>query len=509
MLPTCYRHSYFFLSLTVILLVSASAHGSPAEKPTPEGMRSTPSQKDVPEFNPLEQTKDIGFDIRFDALGERKNLVKKSDFGLRAVGKFDGLVFQGVVDFTDSEDEAKLTVEFQPDCTEIKAFHLHSVFHHDTKSITHDIRGGGIRLSGFSNDGNGTLTFESKGSKTSDLIQECTVTIDSSENDANDAVATAYDFSSGKLELIVPGKLSLEDVPEFRDFRGLDDQRVPVAKWPDFIDRCVADVVQTAIKYPGVHNRIEISGEQREIGRLLGIEFVGGFLSGGDLAQLFSMDDLPEEHRHDNPYAAATRDTEAKLRQAMLAAQTDSLLPKNVMRMSLDASGGSYPLAVLTAHAVLKTAAKKGRHDGIRPMYIRVPRSGQRWPKKVFGWNESRPKLYPHSEIAKRLRNLRPEGDTTGDKLGPWYHVFGVLSVGAMSSFTEANIGARGEHLLKYMKAFGQEGGFNAVKKEIDLKFAAATLTLTRLNRYTDRAPLTAQDFSTLIKESTRRMSIK
>jgi hypothetical protein len=84
-----------------------------------------------------------------------------------------------------------------------------------------------------------------------------------------------------------------------------------------------------------------------------------------------------------------------------------------------------------------------------------------------------RHKLKPYSDIAIRLRSLRPEGDTTGDKMGPWYHVFVILSTGAMENPGAAYVVSRGEHLGKWAGVFGKaEGSYNKEKCTIDFMFA-------------------------------------
>lgn len=291
----------------------------------------------------------------------------------------------------------------------------------------------------------------------------------------------------------------LDDIPEFRDFRGMDDKRVSRENWENWVKLHCRTLISSVNSYPGIHNKIVILGEtQEEIDKGL----VRGFFSSGDLASLLAMDDLPAKNRSDNIYAAVTENTEQKLRMAILKAQPDSLLPWHVMRMALDASDGSYPLAVLTAHAVLKTAAKLGRSDGQTPMFSRAGQN--KWDEV----EKLRKKLSPHSEIAKRLRNLRPKDDTTADKLGPWYHAFGLLSAGALVSPLEAEIGARGEHWLKWFKAFGSaEGAYNREKETTDLIFANCASLLGKYNRF--YTPATREQIERLLQDSIRRSSTK
>ena len=285
----------------------------------------------------------------------------------------------------------------------------------------------------------------------------------------------------------------LEDIPEFRDFRGLDDKRLSRENWKKWVQLHCKKLVESVNSYPGIHNNILIPGEtQDDIDKGL----IKGYFGEGALAKLLSMDDLPAEHRSDNIYAAVTEKAEQKLRIAILNAKPDSLLPWNIMQMALDASGGSYPLAVLTVHAVLKTATKLGRNE-TQGMFRRAGQNR---------WNEVdklRNNLHPHSEIAKRLRNLRPKGDTSHDKLGPWYHAFGLLSAGALVSPLQAKIGAQGEHWLKWFKAYGNaEGAYNRVKNTTDVIFANCSSHLYIYNRF--YTPVTREQIDSLMQRSRR-----
>ncbi len=294
---------------------------------------------------------------------------------------------------------------------------------------------------------------------------------------------------------------TLEDIEEFRDFRGVWDKRVSPIIWERWIKACVGNLVKTVKAYPGVHNRLVVPNEtQKHIDDGL----VKGFLKDdtGDLARLMAMDEIPSENRKTNIYAALTEKTEAALRQEILNSPDDSLLPFQVMKKSLDICKGNYPLAVLTAHAVLKETAKNGRSDGLTPMFAR---NKQGKMKEAF---LLRKKLRPHSDIVKKLRNLRPAGDHTGDKIGPWYHAFGILSVAAISSSKGAEIGAAGEHWLKFIKAFGKaEGSYNWEKETIDLEFANQCGSLREYNRFC--VPISKEELKKIQIDSAKRSSKK
>jgi hypothetical protein len=279
----------------------------------------------------------------------------------------------------------------------------------------------------------------------------------------------------------------LDNFQEVRDFRGMDDRKISRGSWKSWIKlHAKTKLVETAISYKGIHNKVSIPGEtlsdQRDgivRGYLRNAPLVSMVAGEGKFIQLLSGDDLPPDHRHDNPYAAMTAATEAPLQRKIKQASPHSLLPEDVLKLSLDVCDGSYPLAVMTGHSVLKTVTKRGR-SVIERMFARA-RNGK-WEKIP----ELAKKLKPYSDIARRLHNLRPGDDETGDKLGPWYHGFGLLSAGALSSPEGASIGARGEHMSKYLGWFIGEGGYNAEKEYTDIVFSDATFPLRKYNRYYD-----------------------
>lgn len=277
-----------------------------------------------------------------------------------------------------------------------------------------------------------------------------------------------------------------ENIQEVRDFRGLDDKRISRGAWERWVKIHVDKLIETAKSYNGINNKAVIPGEtitdQRDgvvRGYLRNAPLVSMVAGEGKFIQLLSGDDLPPDHRHDNPYAAMTASTEVALQKKIMRAIPHSLLPEDVLKLSLDVSDGSYPLAVMTGHAVLKINTKKGR-SVIERMFARA-RNGK--------WEiipDLAKKLKPYSSLAKKLHNLRPADDKTGDKLGPWYHGFGLLSAGAISSPEGAAIGARGEHQSKKWSWFSGEGAYNAEKEYTDRIFSDATFSLRKYNRYYD-----------------------
>ncbi len=157
-----------------------------------------------------------------------------------------------------------------------------------------------------------------------------------------------------------------------------------------------------------------------------------------DLGQLLRSQD-PVSHLEGNEYVKLTAPYVPKLRDAILASP-GGLTPADVMKMSLDACGGNYTLATLTAHNFLKDVAYFGRRA--------VELTGS--PFSLEPGTEYVPR------VAERLVNLR--GDPSkNDKLGPWYHMYGVLFLGSVTSVTQAEGMLTAEHLTRILKMGSKE----------------------------------------------------
>jgi hypothetical protein len=112
---------------------------------------------------------------------------------------------------------------------------------------------------------------------------------------------------------------------------------------------------------------------------------------------------------------------ESRLTLAILSSKTP-LEPAELMALSLKANGNNYFLASLAAHNVLKnaTCTERRLHDK-RPV-----------PADIATHDQA---------IIAKLVNLRdPNSPDLKDKMGPWYHMFG------MATWDAANQWAVGEH---------------------------------------------------------------
>lgn len=107
---------------------------------------------------------------------------------------------------------------------------------------------------------------------------------------------------------------------------------------------------------------------------------------------------------------------ESRLREAMLA-EKGPLEPADVLKLSLQVNGNDYFLASLAAHNVLKDACSTERRLHAK----------QAMDPAVAAQDLA---------IIGRLANLRaPDGPNSTEKMGPWYHVFGLATLDAGSKW--------------------------------------------------------------------------
>jgi hypothetical protein len=200
-----------------------------------------------------------------------------------------------------------------------------------------------------------------------------------------------------------------------------------------------------------------------------------------DFFTIFATDDLPADlWRRGNVFALATAVIEPRLRQAIVNGK-GGLLPADVVELALKVTNGSYPLAVLTAHNLLKNVTKTGRAEAARGQQARL--EFKRSPSRFLA------PLAVHNQVVEKLASLRWRPEVDKDKMGPWYHVFAVLSAGALSwNAGEAREIVDLEHGAKKINFFKGEGGHDVVKHQIDhcFAFAAAERPLARVSRFWD-----------------------
>lgn len=184
-----------------------------------------------------------------------------------------------------------------------------------------------------------------------------------------------------------------------------------------------------------------------------------------------------------------------ELALAMMVADSPdgSVEPKDLLKMAVEVCKGDYPAATLVAHNFLKEVAYSKR-DGIPSIFSTLPIAGknlQQTKEMVQKYKDAMssyqlgyfdpegppagigPKLKRqegnfYTEVAvglgpqndylsNKLTQLRVEGDPhLGDKMGPWYHIFGVLHLSAVAEGGRltAKTWAEAENLLRHAPGF-------------------------------------------------------
>jgi hypothetical protein len=262
----------------------------------------------------------------------------------------------------------------------------------------------------------------------------------------------------------------IEQTTEYRDFFGLRDPGR--SSWLSWIDGQCRAMPERAAAFRGATHKVVIPGEGT-----LGKHSPNLLYPSNDLFLLLAQSDPPSALvAGGNVYAKVTRVFERKLRQEILRVR-GQLLPADVLEMALRVTGGRYPLAVLTAHNLLKNATVIGRE---------TIKQAQR-SRKLFERDPARflKQLRPQVALVRKLASLRANPRKPADKMGPWYHTFAVLSAGALVSPSVASVIVLAEHGAKLAKLFQSEGGFNKEKALIDacMAGAAADPKLRKLSR--------------------------
>jgi hypothetical protein len=139
-------------------------------------------------------------------------------------------------------------------------------------------------------------------------------------------------------------------------------------------------------------------------------------------------------------------------------AKDGALQPADLMKMAVEVCDGDYPSATLTAHNFLKEVAYSGRGGGLQAIFMRTDKFPGKdeaakllnkqlqaeWRQRLKGTpldirdmgDDLVIRMEPGAaELAAKLANLRVTGDPhIGDKMGPWYHAFGVLFLSSVAN---------------------------------------------------------------------------
>ena len=268
------------------------------------------------------------------------------------------------------------------------------------------------------------------------------------------------------------GLKKLDATRELRIFYGLDDPVAESARaWEARKHDYAFDVERAALRFPRVTIEADIDGEESG-----GKHSPALLVPGNDLYVLLALDTPPLELFSDgNVYARATPVFEQELRRKILAS-SGKLEPAEVLHFALQVTRGSYALAVLTAHNLLKNATKIGRAAIMDAQRAPLPVTDSAEAIALYNrrQQDELARLRKWTPIVAKLASLRADPPGRKDKLGPWYHAFAILTAGALVDGETAQRIVLAEHTGKRLNIFTKEGGFDREKFELDSVFAAA-----------------------------------
>ncbi|MEW6582460.1 MAG: hypothetical protein AB1416_06845 [Actinomycetota bacterium] len=269
----------------------------------------------------------------------------------------------------------------------------------------------------------------------------------------------------------------IETTPEYQTFLGLNDpDRRGYRAW---VRHMMERYLLQMRSYYGIKSMDKVPGETR-----FGKHSDLWLLSGNDLFELLGLSIPPNTlATRGNVFARTTR-AEADLRKAIERSR-GNLLPGDVVVLALMEVGQArYPLAVLTAHNLLKQVALTGR-EAIRTaddLYALSDKSA--YARALPGILAT---LRAQNRVLTKLQSLRrnPDAPNARDKIGPWYHAFAILTMGALRGANEAKAIVAGEHTAKWLGLFQGEGGLNREKRNLDICWSVLTghRVLERLDR--------------------------
>jgi hypothetical protein len=140
-----------------------------------------------------------------------------------------------------------------------------------------------------------------------------------------------------------------------------------------------------------------------------------------------------------------------------IAASAGNLMPNDVLKLALETTSGDYPLAMLTAHNMLKELTYASREpNGASSALLGWDADDRGSDTDAITLNHAGYDVRSPAQVRAligKLSNLRETNDPlVNDKMGPWYHLYGVLFVGSVTTGTEATFGAWFENFTRWLK---------------------------------------------------------
>jgi hypothetical protein len=249
------------------------------------------------------------------------------------------------------------------------------------------------------------------------------------------------------------------DDREYHVFYGLDDPNKPSEL--DWLKPAINKYIDRIKDYPGAHTTADIPGESASG---FGIHSDDMTSSDSDIRKLFGHSDAPADltkGAEANVFAKATVDYE-QLLAARIEASQGNLSPADVVFLALRVTNGSYPLAVLTTHNLLKNLAVATREA--------VNRANAVFGTKPYqsACRQALVALQNANKVVRKLESLRSAPAAAGDKMGPWYHAFAVLAIGALTNYDGAVAAQQAEQTTKSWGGFAGEARYDHEKNQLD-----------------------------------------
>jgi len=164
-----------------------------------------------------------------------------------------------------------------------------------------------------------------------------------------------------------------------------------------------------------------------------------------------------------------------------ITASPSELMPADVLRMALEVTDGDYPLATLTAHNLLKELKYSSVTQGGNGVALVGWFADSRGTDAdALGGGLGGYDVRPTEPLVAKLANLRPSDDPLFalDPVGPWYHQFGILFVGSVTSGDEATLGAWVENATRWIGLGSQPDPFKQTTNNCAGRLAVAIASL-------------------------------
>ena len=279
-----------------------------------------------------------------------------------------------------------------------------------------------------------------------------------------------------------PGRRTADDYSNYRRFTGATDTTYSVPAQADCsaLAGQVVNVPGVSFDLPRLHGKpmpkpAVHSTEATTIGAAADF-FVNRGLVAGTPFEALMIAAVDVQSQGQNIYVRLTneppgdgdaRSYMGRLEDSIRASRVE-LTPADVMARAMNVANGNYPLAVLTAHNLLKDVAYQGRQER-RKLDVRVRQNKDlAFPARL-------------GDIASKLVNLRSLGDASqSDKMGIWYHLFVPLAITAWTGTPDqADIAIQQEYTVRevtnHLPGLINMGSRpDPAKKASDLCFAAA-----------------------------------